>query len=188
MATHAHAARRLAGERSRSLTLGALVFTAGVGSMATEISAARLLAPYFGASTIVWANVIGIVLGSLAAGYWLGGRLADRWPNRRTLGWIVLAGAGLVAAIPFVSRPLLDVSVQGLDEVSTGAAVGSFFGTLVLFSPPVVLLGMVAPFAIRLWIADVRSAGAVAGEVFALSTAGSLLGTFLPALVTIPLL
>jgi spermidine synthase len=188
MATHAHAARRLAGERTRSLTLGALVFTAGVGSMATEISAARLLAPYFGASTIVWANVIGIVLGSLAAGYWLGGRLADRRPDRRTLGWVVLAGAALIAAIPFASRPLLDLAVRGLDQVSTGAAVGSFFGTLVLFAPPVVLLGMVAPFAIRLWISDVRAAGEVAGRVFALSTAGSLLGTFLPALLAIPLL
>ena len=187
MATHAHAARRLAGERSRSLTLGALVFTAGVGSMATEISAARLLAPYFGVSTVVWANVIGIVLGSLAAGYWLGGRLADRRPDRRTLGWVVLGGAALIAAIPFASRPLLDLAVRGLEHVSTGAAVGSFFGTLVLFAPPVVLLGMVAPFAIRLWISDVRAAGEVAGRVFALSTAGSVLGTFLPALLAIPL-
>jgi spermidine synthase len=188
MATHVHAARRLAGERTRSVTLGTLVFTAGIGSMATEISAARLLAPYFGASTIVWANVIGIVLGSLAVGYWLGGRLADRRPDRRTLGWVVVSGAALIAAIPFASRPLLDLAVQGLDQVSTGAAVGSFFGTLVLFAPPVVLLGMVAPYAIRLWIADVRAAGEVAGRVFALSTAGSLLGTFLPALLTIPLL
>ena len=188
MATHAHAARRLAGERSRALALGGLVFTAGIGSMATEICAARLLAPYFGASTIVWANVIGIILGSLAIGYWVGGRLADRRPDRRTLGWVVLGGAALIATIPFAARPLLDMAVQGLDQVSTGAAVGSFFGTLVLFAPPVVLLGMVAPFAIRLWIADVRAAGEVAGKVFALSTAGSLLGTFLPALLTIPLL
>jgi len=189
MAASAEAARRaLAGERARFLALGALVFTAGIGSMATEISAARLLAPYYGASTIVWANVIGIVLASLAVGYWLGGRLADRRPTRHALGWIVLAGAAVIAAIPFAARPLLGVSVEGLDRISTGAAIGSFFGTLVLFAPAVVLLGMVAPFAIRLWIDDVRGAGEVAGRVFALSTTGSLLGTFLPALVTIPLI
>jgi spermidine synthase len=189
MVARAEEARRaFAGDRAQSLTLGGLVFTAGIGSMATEISAARLLAPYFGASTIVWANVIGIVLASLAVGYWVGGTLADRRPERRTLGWIVVAGAVVIAGIPFVARPLLDVSVQGLDGISTGAAIGSFFGTLVLFAPAVVLLGMVAPFAIRLWIGDVRAAGEVSGRVFALSTAGGLLGTFLPALVTIPLL
>lgn len=184
----AAASRGITGERREAAALGGLVFTAGIGSMATEICAARLLAPYYGASTVVWANVIGIVLASLAVGYWLGGRLADRHPTRRTLGVAVLAGAAIIAAMPFVSRPLLGVSVEGLDNVSVGAAVGSFFGTLVLFAPAVVLLGMVAPFAIRLWISDLRAAGEVAGRVFALSTAGSLLGTFLPALVTIPLI
>jgi hypothetical protein len=153
MAVGVETARRaLAGERRQTAALGGLVFTAGIGSMATEISAARLLAPYYGASTVVWANVIGIVLASLALGYWLGGRVADRRPTRRMLGIVVLAGAAVIAATPFAARPLLDVSVDGLDQVSVGAAVGSFFGTLVLFAPAVVLLGMVAPFAIRLWI------------------------------------
>ena len=172
----------------RAVALGGLVFFAGTGSLATEIAAARLLAPYFGQSTIVWANVIGLVLASLALGYWLGGRIADRHPSPRWLGGIVLAAASAIAAAPFLARPLLDVSVEGLDEVSAGAAIGSFFGTLFLFAPPVALLGMVAPFAIRLWLADVSVAGEVAGRVFALSTAGSLLGAFLPALVTIPLI
>ena len=167
-------------------TLTGVVFAAGVGSLATEISASRLLAPYFGNSTIVWANVIGLILASLSLGYWLGGRLADRRPTPRTLGSIVAASACLVAVIPFLARPLLDLSVEGLDRVSAGAAIGSFFGVLVLFVPPVVLLGMVAPFAIRLAITDVASAGTVAGRLYAVSTVGSLLGTFLSALVTIP--
>jgi spermidine synthase len=92
----------------------------------------------------------------------------------------------LVAVIPFVARPLLDLSVEGLNRVSAGAAIGSFFGVLVLFVPPVVLLGMVAPFAIRLALTDVASAGTVAGRLYAVSTVGSLLGTFLSALVLIP--
>jgi spermidine synthase len=168
--------------------LNALVFFAGAGSLATEIAAARLLAPYYGASTIVWANVIGLVLASLSLGYWLGGRLADRRPDPRVLGLIVVAAALLIAVVTFASRPLLELSVEGLDELSTGAVIGSFFAVLLLFAPPVTLLGMVAPFAIRLALSDVADAGAVAGRLYALSTIGSLLGTFLSALVTIPLI
>jgi spermidine synthase len=175
-------------DRRFDLAVNALVFSAGAGSLATEIAAARLLAPYYGSSTVVWANVIGLVLASLSLGYWLGGRLADRRPSPRVLGGLVIAAALLVAAVPFVAKPLLDISVEGLDELSAGAVIGSFFAVLALFAPPVTLLGMVAPFAIRLAISDVSAAGSVAGRLYALSTIGSLLGTFLSALVTIPLI
>jgi spermidine synthase len=174
-------------EASRgSLALGALVFGAGIGALATEITASRLLAPYFGSSTVVWANLIGIILASLALGYWLGGRLADRRPVPSVLGFVVLLSAVFVAGIPFVAEPFLDLTVEGLDEASAGAVVGSFVAVLLLCAPPVVLLGMVAPFAIRLAVSSIETAGAVAGRLYALSTAGSLLGTFLPALVLIP--
>ncbi len=175
-----------ADERPGSAALGALVFGAGIGALATEITASRLLAPYFGASTIVWANLIGIVLAALAVGYWLGGRLADRRPRASLLGFIVLGAALFVALIPFAARPFLDLTVEGLDTVSAGAVVGSFLAVALLCAPPVVLLGMVSPFAIRLAVRGIETAGAVAGRLYALSTAGSLLGTFLPALVLIP--
>ena len=172
--------------RPRALT--ALVFFAGIGSMATEICASRLLAPYYGSSTAVWANVIGLILVSLSLGYWLGGRWADRRPSAPLLATIVLVAAALVAAIPFVARPFLDLSARGLDTLSTGAVIGSFAASLLLFAPPVILLGMVAPFAVRLAATGVDDAGRVAGRIFALSTAGSILGTFAAALVTIPLI
>jgi len=162
-----------------------LVLAAGAGSTSTEICASRLLAPYFGASTVVWANVIGLVLAALSLGYWLGGRLADRRPNPQALGAVVVAGGALVAVVPFAARPLLDLTVRGLNDVSTGAIVGSFVGSLVLFAPPVVLLGMAAPFAIRLAVSDVAVAGTVSGRLYALSTVGSILGVFVPAIVTI---
>lgn len=172
--------------RRSGVALAALVFGAGIGALATEITASRLLAPYFGSSTIVWANLIGIVLAALALGYWLGGRIADRWPEPRLLGLIVLASALLVGAIPFAAKPFLELTVEGLDTASLGAVVGSFLAVLGLCAPPVVLLGMVSPFAIRLAVERVETAGAVAGRLYALSTAGSLLGVFLPALVLIP--
>jgi spermidine synthase len=165
-----------------------LVFLAGVGTLATEICASRLLAPFYGSSTIVWANIIGLTLAALSLGYWLGGRVADRNPSPRLLGRIVLGAAVLVALIPFVSEPILDVAASGLDEVSAGAVIGSFFGTLLLFAPAIVLLGMVAPFAIRLALDDVASAGQVAGRLYATSTVGSLFGTFVSALIAIPLI
>jgi spermidine synthase len=175
-----------AGVRPGAFALGALVFGAGVGALATEITASRLLAPYFGSSTIVWANLIGIVLAALAVGYWLGGRLADRRPEARLLGCIVLGAAVFVAVIPFAAKPFLDLTVEGLDTASAGAVIGSFLAVLLLCAPPVVLLGMVSPFAIRLAVSSIATAGAVAGRLYALSTSGSLLGTFLPALVLIP--
>ncbi len=174
------------GRPSFQATLTGVVFAAGVGTLATEIAASRLLAPYFGNSTIVWANVIGLTLASLSVGYWLGGRLADRYPSPRALGLVVSAAACLVAVATLLARPILDLSVEGLDRVSAGAAIGSFFGVLILFVPPVTLMGMVAPFAIRLAIQDVESVGTVAGRLYAVSTIGSLLGTFLAALVAIP--
>ena len=175
-------------ERPSDRSLDALVFGAGVGALATEITASRLLAPYFGSSTVVWANLIGLVLAGLALGYWLGGRLADRRPRARLLGGIVLAAALWIAVIPFLAKAFLDLTVEGLDSVSAGVAIGSFVAVLLLFLPPVVLLGAVSPFAIRLAFVGIETAGAVAGRLYALSTAGSLLGTFLPALVLIPAL
>ncbi len=158
-----------------------------MGSLGAEIAAVRLLAPYFGASTVIWANTIGIVLVALSAGYWLGGRWADRNPTTSGLCRVALLAAALLALVPFVARPLLDVAVDALDEVSAGAFIGSLLAVLVLVAVPVLLLGAVSPWALRLAVQDVENAGTIAGRLYALSTAGSLVGTLLSALVLIPL-
>jgi spermidine synthase len=168
--------------------LGLVVFVVGVSILGAEIAAARLLAPYFGASTIVWANTIGIVLVALSAGYWYGGRLADRNPTRAGLYRIVLLSGLLLAAVPFAAGPFLGVAVDALDSVSAGAFVGSLLGVTALVAVPVLVSGAVAPYALRLAVADVEHAGTVAGRLYAISTAGSLLGTFLSALLLIPLI
>ena len=166
--------------------LPAVVFVAGAGSLAIEICASRLLAPYFGNSTVVWANVIGLILIYLSVGYWVGGRVADRHASPRVLGLLLIAAAAVIVVLPFVARPVLDLAVRGFEAVSAGAVVGSFFATIALFAVPVTLLGMVSPFAIRLALHDVAHAGTVSGRLYALSTGGSIVGTFVPALITIP--
>lgn len=164
-----------------------LVFVVGAGSLGAEIAAVRLLSPYFGASTVVWANTIGVVLVALSVGYWLGGRFADRHPDMRGLCRLALLAALLLAAVPFAADPLLDLAVEALDEISAGAFVGSLIGVLALVAVPVLLLGAVSPWALRLAVQRVEDAGTVAGRLYALSTAGSLVGTLLSALVLIPL-
>jgi len=173
--------------RQRGL-LGALVFVVGASSLGVEIAAARLLAPYFGASTVVWANTIGVVLVALSVGYWFGGRYADRHPHPRGLCLMVLGAAVLIAAVPFAARPFLSFSVDAFDTVSVGGFAGSLFGVLVLVAVPVTLLGAAAPWAARLAVGEVGSSGEVVGRLYAISTAGSLLGTMVSALVLIPLL
>jgi spermidine synthase len=167
--------------------LGATVFLAGAAALATEMGALRLIAPYFGSSNVVWANVIGLMLAFLALGYWLGGRLADLRPQRRLLAQVLLIAALLLAATPFAARPLLRVALHGFDVLSIGIVLGSFAGVLVLFVLPVTLMGAVSPFALRLAISDIGETGRIAGRLYALSTVGSILGTFGAALFTIPL-
>ncbi len=167
--------------------LALLVFVVGSGSLGAEIAAVRLLAPYFGASTVVWANTIGVVLVALSIGYWLGGRWADRHPHMRGLCLLALGAAVLLALVPFAADPLLDLAVDALDSIAAGAFFGSLAAVLVLVAVPILLLGAVSPWAIRLAVADVGEAGRVAGRLYGLSTAGSLFGTLVSALALIPL-
>ena len=167
--------------------LGLLVFVVGSASLGAEIAAARLMAPFFGASTIVWANVIGVVLVSLSVGYWFGGRFADRHPHKQGLCVLVLVAALAVCAIPFVADPFLDISVDALDDVSAGAFIGSLVAVTVLVAPPVMLLGAASPYAIRLAVERVEESGTVAGRMYAISTIGSLAGTWTSALLLVPL-
>jgi spermidine synthase len=170
--------------RNRFLYL--LVLVVGTGSLGAEIAAVRLMAPFFGASTIVWANTIGIVLVALSVGYWIGGRLGDRYPDLRGLGFTVMGAAALLAAVPFVARPFFDLSVGALDRIEAGAFVGSLAAVLVLIAIPVVLMGTVSPWAIRISVPDIEHAGRVAGRIYATSTVGSLFGVLISALVLVP--
>ncbi len=165
-----------------------VVFITGMTALAVEMSASRLIGNVYGNSNLVWASIIGLILIFLAAGYFVGGNFADRFPSLtfmyQLLGW----GGFTTGLIPLVSQPILHLASQAFDELNIGILFGSFSVVLILFSIPVTLLGTISPFAIRLLVEDRTSSGKTAGRLYALSTLGSFLGAFLPVLVLIPLI
>jgi spermidine synthase len=163
-----------------------LAFVGGLTSLGLEIAASRLLAPFFGTSTYIWGALIGLVLLYLTLGYYVGGWAADRWPRADYLYRLSAVAAALVLVIPLVSRPILLFSQQALSNFAVGAFVGALLGVILLFAPSVILLGMVSPWVIRLRVGAIDNAGRASGGVYAISTAGSILGAFLPAFWWIP--
>jgi spermidine synthase len=172
--------------QARTPFLLPIVFVSGMAVMATEMCASRLIQPFFGDSLLIWANLIGFIMIYLTAGYFLGGRLADRFPRPSFLYQLTAWAAFAIGLIPVLSNPILTLSNEGFRNVDGGLFFGSLAGIILLFSVPLILLGCVSPFAIRLRVNGVGSAGKTAGAISSLSTLGSILGTFLPVLVIIP--
>ncbi|HEU5085841.1 MAG TPA: fused MFS/spermidine synthase, partial [Roseiflexaceae bacterium] len=173
-----------------TLLLPATVLLAGAATLGIEMLASRLLAPFFGTSQPIWAAVIGMTLLYLALGYHFGGRLADRRPHAGLL-YGLLSIAGLATAIiPLIARPILLLAQGALAHLAVGGFLGALVAVLALFAVPVVLLAMISPFAVRLQLrfgeGGMAAAGATVGTLSALSTIGSIAGTFLSALVLIP--
>ena len=171
---------------SRHIDLPLLVFTAGLVTLGMEMSASRLLEPAFGNSQLVWAALIGLILLALAAGAWLGGALADRFPHRRGLDLLLTAAALAVALVPLLSPPVLQLAATGLANFAPGLLAGSLLAVMLLFALPAVLLGTATPWAVRLSVTGVADSGQTAGRLSAIATAGSLVGAFLPVLWLIP--
>jgi len=176
----------MTGQITRARLILLAVFTAGMTTLAIEITAARLLGTVFGTSNIVWANIIGLILIYLAAGYFIGGRWADRSPHADTFYRIIAWAAFTAGMVPLVARPVLRQAAVAVQALDAAIMAGSFVSVLILFVVPITLLACVSPFAIRLSITETREAGRTAGRVYALSTVGSILGTFLPVLWLIP--
>lgn len=158
------------------------VFISGMTALAAEFGASRLLQTIYGSSNLVWASIIGLIMVYFAVGYRLGGRWADRSPRPQTLFGILAWGAFTLGIVPFIAAPVLRAAAAAFDVLSFGVMLGSFAGTLVLFSIPVTLLAMASPFAVRLLMEDAAKAGNISGEVSSISTMGSVLGAFLPTL------
>src|SRR5512138_1169258 len=162
------------------------VFISGMTTLAAELAASRLIGNVFGTSNIVWACIIGLILIYLTFGYFLGGRWADANPTPAALYRILAWGAFTLGLVPYIAGPVLRSAASAFEFLQVGVLGASFVAVLILFSVPVTLLGTMSPFAIRLSIDDPASAGKISGQIYAISTLGSFIGTFLPTLVTIP--
>ena len=151
--------------------------------MILELTGSRLVAPFFGTSLIVWTALIGIIMTSLCIGNWLGGSLADRRPEGKLLGRILLFAAVIIALTAFASNFIL----TKLQDLNLNLYLSSVYAAVLIFAPSSLLLGMVSPFVARLAMQNVDSSGAVVGRLSALNSAGSILGTFLGGFVLISL-
>ncbi|MDX9907377.1 MAG: fused MFS/spermidine synthase [Bacteroidales bacterium] len=159
-----------------------IVFLCGAVVMIFELAGSRVLGPYLGTSIFIWTSLIGIILGSLSLGYWLGGRLADRKPSPGALAWIILAAGLFIGFTTLVKGPFL----KFLPEVINGLKWQSVVASVFLFAPASVFLGMVSPYAVRLKIKALQTSGATVGRLYAISTVGSIAGTFAAGFYLIP--
>ena len=162
------------------------VFISGMTTLAAELTAGRLIGNVFGTSNLVWASIIGLILIYLTLGYFLGGKWADANPTPGAMYRILAWGAFTVALVPYIAGPVLRSAASAFEALSVGIMAGSFIAVLILFIVPITLLGAISPFAIRLSVDDATKAGQISGQIYATSTLGSFIGTFLPTLVLIP--
>jgi spermidine synthase len=158
------------------------VFVCGMVVMIYEIIGSRVVSPYIGASTYVWTSLIGVILGALSVGYWLGGRIADRKPDLRVLASVIFAAGGLIG----LSVLLKDVLLPLIAASPVLIEIKALIAAVLLFAPASVCLGIITPFAVRLKLANVDKTGSTVGRLYALSTVGSIIGTFAAGFFLIP--
>ncbi|HEX8738118.1 MAG TPA: fused MFS/spermidine synthase [Pyrinomonadaceae bacterium] len=162
--------------------LETVVFVSGALVMIYEIIGSRLLAPHIGTSTYIWTSLIGVILGSLSVGYWLGGRIADRQPDLKILSAILF----FAGALTTLTLLLHEIILSALANASVRLELKAIAAALVLFAPSSVLFGFVTPYAVRLKMLSVEDAGKTVGRLYALSTVGSISGTFAAGFVLLP--
>ncbi len=157
-----------------------------MSTLAIEFTTSRMLQTVYGTSNLVWANVIGLVLLCLTIGYFIGGWLADKRPYPTTFYALITLAGFASAFFMLLTSLILRTAAAAFAAMNVGAVAGSLIGVALALAVPVILLGCVSPFAIRLAVTDVGAAGRISGRIYAVSTWGSLLGTYLPTLYTLP--
>jgi spermidine synthase len=169
-------------KRLNGMLLGITVFVSGAVVMIYEINGSRIIAPYIGSSVYVWTSLIGTILAALSLGYWLGGRAADRIPRPGVLAAAIFSAGGLVGTTIL----LKDVILMFVVSLPTGLEVRSIVSALFLFAPASVALGFVIPYATKLRLSSLDDTGKTVGQLYALSTVGSIVGTFSAGFLFIP--
>lgn len=168
--------------------LYATAFFSGMSVMAVELGASRLLAPYFSSSQIVWTVIIGAIMIAMALGNVLGGRMADKDPDPARMFRRLLLAACWIAAIPFLGKYVIAAVSVGLALVVEKNFLiwASLLSCLLIFVFPLMLLGTVTPSLMKFTVSSLNENGKTVGELEALNTIGSIIGTFVPTFVTIP--
>ena len=166
----------------RRFGLETAVFVCGALVMIFEINGSRIMAPYLGMSTYIWTSLIGVILAALSLGYWFGGRMADRTPKISVLASAIFIAGGLVS----VTTLLKDVVLGTLSTFSAGLEIKALIAAILLFAPASVALGFVLPFAVKLRLETLSESGATVGRLYALSTVGSIAGTFAAGFLLLP--
>jgi len=161
-----------------------IVFISGTSVMILEIVGSRVLAPYVGTSILIWSSLIGVILGCLSLGYWWGGKYTDKNPNYKTFSTIIFMAAIFIGLTAFLNKWILDFLQLSIKEIRTETIIAA----LVLFGPASFLMAAVSPYAVRLKIADLKHSGQTVGNLYAISTIGSIFGTFLTGFLLIPLM
>jgi spermidine synthase len=163
-------------------------FLCGMAVMGVELSATRLLAPYFGTSSIVYTVVIGLIMIAMSIGNVLGGRSADKHNDLGRLFAMLWAAALWVSVIPLAGKYVIAFSALAMAWIlpSNLLVAGSVLSCLLVFSVPLLILGMVSPYLVKLGVRDMEKSGRTTGEIYAVSTVGSIIGTFIPTFLTIP--
>lgn len=152
-----------------------IAFGVGFCVMVLEIVGARLIAPHLGSSIYVWTAMIGVILGALAVGYWLGGRLADMPGAAEKLHVYLTCAAAIILCLSFIYEPLL----SWLSGLSLDLRISSFMAASILFAPPGFFLGCVSPLLAKVRVTSLKQTGHAIGRLEASGTAGSIAGTFL---------
>ncbi len=163
-----------------------LVGGAGTGALGIELTAARLLEPWFGNSQLVWAALIALVLACLAIGAWGGGKLGDRYARLDILLLTVIGAGQTTVLIPLWVPWILHRSAQDMLALDMGRMGVAVVLVALLLSLPVTLLGAVSPWAVRLALTSLAAGGRTAGRLYAAATLGSIVGTLAPVLWLIP--
>lgn len=157
------------------LTWGVYViaFLSGAVVMAFEILGSRVLAPFFGNSIFVWGSLISVFMLGLATGYYGGGLLSSRGSSFKGLALLLLAPALLILFFPVYAWPIC----EWLFDLDLGQRLGPLLASLMLFTLPTAFLGTISPYTVQLLVREQRLAGQGAGNLYAISTCGSILGT-----------
>jgi spermidine synthase len=160
------------------------VFVCGAVLLALEIVGSRVVAPYFGSSIFVWGSLISTFLAGLTIGYYVGGFLADRRPRLLAMAVLILIAGVLVVILPVVAPPVN----RAIASVDFGPRLNPLLATLGLFFLPSVFMGTVSPYAIKLAASSLATIGNTAGLIYAISTAGSIVGALLTAFYLIQMI